>query len=178
METNSTLDSLIHARSLTPLLRLLLLQQKQQDTPVEYSHFRNTLTTAVDLFVNRSNIFKKEKLRARFSQAWRAVSAVYLIPSSDYIDNDEDHSENLGLDSDLLLQTALIHVHLSLFQEAFDLLERFVVLTPYSEDPILLGHSGLISFLLWTRETEAFKSDNNIFSASYDDDTDSTFPAI
>ncbi|KAJ3414147.1 hypothetical protein HDV05_007009 [Chytridiales sp. JEL 0842] len=52
----------------------------------------------------------------------------------------------------LLLETAFAHVRFAQYSTAMELLERFVVLHPYSEDVVLKGYCGVLEYLMWKKE--------------------------
>ncbi|KAJ3378708.1 hypothetical protein HDU84_007348 [Entophlyctis sp. JEL0112] len=66
-------------------------------------------------------------------------------------------------DRHLLLQTALVSIHFGLYEDAFNLLERYVVTVQFSDDAVLLGHTGLASYLLWRAENPNQNPTNAVF---------------
>ncbi|KAI8849022.1 hypothetical protein BC829DRAFT_432835, partial [Chytridium lagenaria] len=57
-----------------------------------------------------------------------------------------------NLDRELILEIALTYVRLELIQDAYTFMERYVTSPPYNDDSVLLGYTGLISYLLWRKE--------------------------
>ncbi|KAI9343158.1 hypothetical protein BDR26DRAFT_858649 [Obelidium mucronatum] len=72
------------------------------------------------------------------------------------------------VDRDLLLHFTLVHAYFGMVEDAFAILERFITLPPYSEDSVLVGYAGLLSFTLWRIQTERLKE-----SASQERDSQS-----
>ncbi|KAJ3016851.1 UNVERIFIED_CONTAM: hypothetical protein HDU68_011996 [Siphonaria sp. JEL0065] len=120
----------------------------------------------------------------RFGKGWRAMLAVKLTAINDVIDPDDKEAAKKKLlnmlqiymqrlkkvDRDLLLHFAMVHVHFGMLEDAFVILERFITQPPYSEDAVLLGYAGLLSFVLWRMQTDRIQessSQEQIQSQSY-----------
>ncbi|KAI8607808.1 hypothetical protein BC830DRAFT_72030 [Chytriomyces sp. MP71] len=144
-------ERLVHELTLQPLVRLLLLDAAPSAA---------TRAHALDLLVNRSHTHTRNLLRARFAFAWKALSAHALVQHNTSVR--EKGRRLLRImnvfmrrrNNVLILHSTLLHIYLGHLEEAFALLERFVVLHPFNEDAILLGYAGYLSFILWRKQCE------------------------
>ncbi|KAJ3241135.1 TATA box-binding protein-associated factor RNA polymerase I subunit A [Chytriomyces hyalinus] len=123
--------------------------------------------------VNRCHTYTRDQLRSRFVAGWKVLSAHGLALESDAPKKvlkflNVFMRRRARVDSNLLLQAAFLHVHFGLLNEAYELLERFVVIHPFSEDSVLLGYTGYLSFILWRKQCDELSEEPaDGFQSSY-----------
>ncbi|KAJ3244743.1 TATA box-binding protein-associated factor RNA polymerase I subunit A [Chytriomyces hyalinus] len=151
--TRVPLERLLHEHNVCPLVRILLLDGSKQSDAVDAQR------SLVDLMVNRCHTYTRDQLRTRFVAGWKVLSAHGLALESDAPKKvlkflNVFMRRRARVDSNLLLQAAFLHVHFGLLNEAYELLERFIVIHPFSEDSVLLGYTGYLSFILWRKQCD------------------------
>ncbi|ORY35200.1 hypothetical protein BCR33DRAFT_855680 [Rhizoclosmatium globosum] len=154
-----SIEALVSTSCVSPLLRTLLLC--------------GGAANVLNVFVNRKHVSKRDEMLDRFGRGWKGVLAVKLDSVKDELDQRrlinimQLYMQRMKkVDRDLLLHFVMVHIHFGMLDEAFAILERFISLPPHSEDSVLVGYAGLLSFVLWRTQTERLRASASLTNNS------------